>query len=90
MGTSFDADPAVAKVSPGEILMLELIRHECAAGSRVFDLGVGEAVEALLGILVVDADAALDRHRPIRRVAHGAHALGHEVRLGHQAGAKAP
>lgn len=43
MGTSFDADPAVAKVSPGEILMLELIRHECAAGNRVFDLGVGEA-----------------------------------------------
>ncbi len=49
----------------------------------------GEAVETLLGILVVDANAAFDRHRQVRRVAHGAHAIGHQRRLRHQAGAEA-
>ena len=43
MFTSFDADPEIARSSPGELLMLEVIRHQCAQGRRVFDLGVGEA-----------------------------------------------
>src|SRR5215203_7021763 len=43
MFTSFDADPEIARSSPGELLMLEVIRHQCAEGRRVFDLGVGEA-----------------------------------------------
>jgi CelD/BcsL family acetyltransferase involved in cellulose biosynthesis len=43
MATSFEPDPSITKVSPGEILLVELIRHECRAGMKVFDLGVGEA-----------------------------------------------
>ena len=43
MFTSFDADPEIARSSPGELLMLEVIRHQCAQGRPVFDLGVGEA-----------------------------------------------
>lgn len=43
MATSFEPDPAIMKVSPGEILLVELIRHECRTGMKVFDLGVGEA-----------------------------------------------
>ncbi|HEX8663327.1 MAG TPA: GNAT family N-acetyltransferase [Beijerinckiaceae bacterium] len=43
MFTSFDPDPEVAKSSPGELLMLDVIRHQCREGRRVFDLGVGEA-----------------------------------------------
>ena len=54
------------------------------------DHGIGKPVEAFLGVLIVNADAALDRHRAIRGVFHGAHAFGHEVRHRHQARAKAP
>ncbi len=43
MATSFEADPAVMKISPGEILLVDLIRSECRRGTTVFDLGVGEA-----------------------------------------------
>lgn len=43
MATSFEADPAINKVSPGEILLVELIRRHCQLGFKVFDLGVGEA-----------------------------------------------
>jgi CelD/BcsL family acetyltransferase involved in cellulose biosynthesis len=43
MFTSFDPDPEIARSSPGELLMLEVIRHQCAQGRRIFDLGVGEA-----------------------------------------------
>ncbi|HEX8165138.1 MAG TPA: GNAT family N-acetyltransferase [Beijerinckiaceae bacterium] len=43
MFTSFDPDPEVARSSPGELLMLDVIRHQCRQGRRVFDLGVGEA-----------------------------------------------
>ena len=52
------------------------------------DHGIGETVKALLGILIVDADAALDRHRPIGGVAHGTHAIGNEIGLCHEAGAE--
>ncbi|MGL4441143.1 MAG: GNAT family N-acetyltransferase [Bosea sp. (in: a-proteobacteria)] len=43
MATSFEPDPKIMKVSPGEILLVELIRRECRSGMKVFDLGVGEA-----------------------------------------------
>jgi CelD/BcsL family acetyltransferase involved in cellulose biosynthesis len=43
MFTSFDADPAIARASPGELLMLEVIHFQCGQGRRAFDLGVGEA-----------------------------------------------
>ncbi|WP_376988001.1 GNAT family N-acetyltransferase [Bosea sp. R86505] len=43
MATSFDMDSEVAKTSPGEILLVDLIRLKSREGITVFDLGVGEA-----------------------------------------------
>jgi hypothetical protein len=36
----------------------------------------------------VDADAVFHRHRNVHHVHHGLHAVGHQRRLGHQAGAE--
>ena len=47
-----------------------------------------EAGEVFLVILIVDADPALHRDRQLDRFAHGAHAVAHQFRLGHQAGAE--
>ncbi len=38
----FAADPAVARWSPGELLLAAVIRAKCLDGCTVFDLGVGE------------------------------------------------
>ncbi len=43
MATSFAMDSEVAKSSPGEILLVDLIRLKSREGITVFDLGVGEA-----------------------------------------------
>lgn len=43
MATSFAMDSEVAKTSPGEILLVDLIRLKSREGITVFDLGVGEA-----------------------------------------------
>jgi CelD/BcsL family acetyltransferase involved in cellulose biosynthesis len=43
MATSFDMESEVARTSPGEILLIDLIRLQCQAGITCFDLGVGEA-----------------------------------------------
>ncbi len=43
MATSFDLGSEAARTSPGEILLVELIRLKCHAGVAMFDLGVGEA-----------------------------------------------
>ena len=43
MWTSFDADPQVARFSPGDVLLHRLIGQQTEAGRRAFDLGVGEA-----------------------------------------------
>ncbi len=43
MFLSFDADPEVARHSPGEQLVLAAIQDACARGLSVFDLGAGEA-----------------------------------------------
>ena len=43
MMTSFDQDPALARFSPGEILLQHLVRYQAEQGRRAFDLGVGEA-----------------------------------------------
>ncbi len=43
MATSFDMESEVAKTSPGEILLVDLIRLKCREGITTFDLGVGEA-----------------------------------------------
>ena len=49
----------------------------------------GKVCQQLVGILVVDADAGLHRHRNAHRVLHGRHRGCHQVRLGHEAGPKA-
>jgi CelD/BcsL family acetyltransferase involved in cellulose biosynthesis len=43
MATSFDLTSTAARTSPGEILLVELIKRKCRAGLTMFDLGVGEA-----------------------------------------------
>ncbi len=43
MMTSFDADPAVSRFSPGDLLLQHLVRDQTARGRQGFDLGVGEA-----------------------------------------------
>lgn len=43
MFISFDGDPAVARSSPGDLLLARVVRFQCGAGREVFDLGVGEA-----------------------------------------------
>jgi CelD/BcsL family acetyltransferase involved in cellulose biosynthesis len=43
MLTSFDPDPALARFSPGDLLLQALIRDQCSRGRAALDLGVGEA-----------------------------------------------
>ena len=43
MLTSFTADSDVARTSPGELLLAEVMSQHCAAGFATFDLGIGEA-----------------------------------------------
>jgi CelD/BcsL family acetyltransferase involved in cellulose biosynthesis len=43
MVISFDAEAAVARCSPGDLLVSRVIRAHCLAGREAFDLGVGEA-----------------------------------------------
>lgn len=43
MFTAYDPDPEIARFSPGDVLMADLILTLCAEGVRSFDLGVGEA-----------------------------------------------
>jgi len=40
---AFDPDPEIARNSPGELLLISLIRQCCERGLASFDLGVGEA-----------------------------------------------
>jgi CelD/BcsL family acetyltransferase involved in cellulose biosynthesis len=43
MFTSFDTAPEIARYSPGDLLLLYLVRRMCARGLSGFDLGVGDA-----------------------------------------------
>jgi CelD/BcsL family acetyltransferase involved in cellulose biosynthesis len=43
MFNSFDTSEDVMRFSPGELLLSDVIRHQCGVGRQVFDLGVGEA-----------------------------------------------
>ena len=40
---SFAADPDLARTSPGELLLSEVLKLHCADGLAAFDLGIGEA-----------------------------------------------
>jgi CelD/BcsL family acetyltransferase involved in cellulose biosynthesis len=43
MVNSFDATPAVARHSPGDLLLVDVIARQCELGRENLDLGVGEA-----------------------------------------------
>ena len=43
MFTSYDPDPALSRNSPGDLLLLHVVRTLCGRGFAVFDLGVGDA-----------------------------------------------
>ncbi len=40
---SFSADPDLARTSPGDLLLCEVLKLHCGAGLKTFDLGIGEA-----------------------------------------------
>ncbi|MCW2275411.1 GNAT family N-acetyltransferase [Rhodoblastus acidophilus] len=40
---AYDADPEIAKSSPGDLLLARVLRDACARGLKCFDLGLGEA-----------------------------------------------
>jgi CelD/BcsL family acetyltransferase involved in cellulose biosynthesis len=40
---SYDADPEIARSSPGELIVQTVVREAIARGFKTFDLGVGEA-----------------------------------------------
>lgn len=43
MFTSFDSRPAIARYSPGDLLLYKMVSQLCDEGSSVFDLGTGDA-----------------------------------------------
>lgn len=43
MVISFDADSPLARFSPGDLLLAEILKRKCEEGLSSFDLGVGEA-----------------------------------------------
>jgi CelD/BcsL family acetyltransferase involved in cellulose biosynthesis len=43
MFTSFDDDPAIARSSPGDLLLQDMVEDLIGRGFAHFDLGVGEA-----------------------------------------------
>jgi CelD/BcsL family acetyltransferase involved in cellulose biosynthesis len=43
MFNSFDASEDIARSSPGDLLLMAVMARQCAAGTRHFDLGIGEA-----------------------------------------------
>jgi CelD/BcsL family acetyltransferase involved in cellulose biosynthesis len=43
MFISYESDPEISRCSPGQLLILEIVRDLCVRGVATFDLGVGEA-----------------------------------------------
>lgn len=43
MVNSFDADPEIAKSSPGDLLLMKVLARQCERGIASFDLGIGKA-----------------------------------------------
>ena len=43
MFNAFDADEAIARSSPGDLLLMRVIRMACERGMQRFDLGIGKA-----------------------------------------------
>lgn len=43
MVNSFDTEPAIARNSPGDVLLADVIARQCERGRSFLDLGVGEA-----------------------------------------------
>ena len=62
--------------------------HDQRIGAGRLDR-LGKRKQRLIGILLVDADAAFHRHRNLDRRFHGGDAVGDQRRLEHQAGAEA-
>ncbi len=48
--------------------------------------GINKAAKEFIAVLIVNADAGLHRHRNRDHVAHGFDAVGHQLRIAHQAG----
>lgn len=68
MATAFDMDSEAAKTSPGEILLIDLIKLKCHEGISVFDLGVGEA--RYKTTICDDKDDLVDTFLPLTAKGH--------------------
>ena len=77
MWTSFDADPEIGRLSPGELLLAYLIPWQATLGRRTFDLGVGEA-EYKARI----CDQTIELSRTVLPVGLRGQAYGAALRLG--------
>ena len=62
--------------------------HDERVGARALDC-LSKMLQRLFRVLIVDADAALDRNGNRYRGLHRGNAVADEAGLGHQAGAKA-
>jgi CelD/BcsL family acetyltransferase involved in cellulose biosynthesis len=63
MATAFSADESLAKHSPGDLLLTDVVRLEHALGTRIIDLGVGEA--RYKASLCKEQDALVDSFVPV-------------------------
>jgi CelD/BcsL family acetyltransferase involved in cellulose biosynthesis len=73
MFISYDAEPEIARCSPGQLLILEIVRGLSARGFTTFDLGVGEARYK---------DANCEADEPLFDAAIGVTPLGHVAGAG--------
>jgi CelD/BcsL family acetyltransferase involved in cellulose biosynthesis len=76
MFTSFDSDREVARFSPGDLLLMHIVRQCCRRGLATFDLGVGEASYK---------DNYCDEPEPLFDTAFAVTPLGHLAAAGLQA-----
>jgi hypothetical protein len=62
--------------------------HDEDAAAAALGHRADEVTHEGVVLAAVDANAVLHRHRQAAGIAHGLHAIGHQRRLGHQAGAE--
>jgi CelD/BcsL family acetyltransferase involved in cellulose biosynthesis len=74
MATSFEPDEDIARTSPGELLLLDLIGMQCKRGLRALDLGVGEA--RYKSTICDNVDPLFDTFLPLNARGHAYVAMG--------------
>lgn len=81
--TAFDPDPEISRSTPGDILLMAMIKDCCARGLKTFDLGVGEA--RYKAQVCDQTEALIDSFLPVTplgRLAAGVTALATRLKRG--------